>query len=603
VIDRILIPPRRAQRSDGAWALSDPLRVFGDDADRVAVRQLIAELTAKGVRATRTRRAGSADVRFAHEAGTGAEAYRLTVEPSGATVAASTPEGRYYGCQTLRQLLRAADGSAIPAVRIDDAPALARRGVYLDISRGRVPTLRRLKDLVEQLAHWKINELQLNVENVFRFERHPQIGRGYSPLTAGDVTSLREHAKAHHVRLVGALASLGHQEKILQLPAYRDLAELPGENNWPGGTTFCPTDPRSIRLIEEFYDEYIPLFEAEDFNVNGDEPWELGRGRSRSRASEIGVGGLYAEFIGKLHRLVTGHGKRMNMWSDIVLEHPESLEALPGDIVMLNWDYQPDGARIPRTREIVQRGLACVVCPGTSSWNTHGGRLATGMANIARFAREGLDRGAEGLLNTDWGDNGHRNALAVSLHNLAYGAACAWAGDASDEGFTERFCEQTFTAGRSLADAVAALGTPLRDAATVPYGALIPPVQWGWHAMTRALDRLAEIDVTALKARRDAAESLRWPDARDVGRFEGEMLAEYALAGELEAVACRRCEWLTRRAAGKAVDSGTWRDLAGRTEALAGRFGEVWRLGNRPSRLREILAGFAGTIEEYRSMS
>ncbi len=605
MIDRILIPPRRAERRDGSWTPPEALRIWSDDADdRVAVRGLLAELRNRGVRATPTRRAGSAHVRLTgeHEAGANPEAYRLTVEPTGVAVAASTPAGRHYGCQTLRQLLRASRGEPIPAIRIDDEPAYARRGVYLDVSRGRVPKLRRLKDLVELLAHWKVNELQLNVENVFRFKKHPAIGRGYSPLTADDVVSLREHAKAHHVRLVGALASLGHQEKILQLRDYRDLAELPGENHWSGGTTFCPTDPRSIRLIEELYDEYVPLFEAQDFNVNGDEPWELGRGRSRSRAREIGVGGLYAEFIVQLHRLVTARGKRMNLWSDIVLKHPESLESLPKDVVMLNWDYQPDGERIGRTREIVQRGLACAVCPGTNSWNTHGGRLSQGMANIARFAREGIDQRAEGLLNTDWGDNGHRNMQAVSLHNLAYGAACAWAGATADEGFTERFCAQTFTVGAALANAVSTLGTPLAGAPTVPYGALIPPVQWGWQAMDRALNRLTEIDASALAARREAVESLRWPNAGNVGRFEGEMLAEYALAGELEAVACRRCELLRRRAEGEGVESGAWRELAGRTEALAERFSEVWRAGNRPSRLREIVAGFAWTVDEYRSM-
>ena len=41
-------------------------------------------------------------------------------------------------------------------------------------------------------------------------------------------------------------------------------------------------------------------------------------------------------------------------------------------------------------------------------------------------ATSGLKHGATGLLNTDWGDNGHQQMLAVSLTQFAYGAAASW---------------------------------------------------------------------------------------------------------------------------------------------------------------------------------
>ena len=131
---------------------------------------------------------------------------------------------------------------------------------------------------------------------------------------------------------------------------------------------------------------------------------------------------------------------------------------------MLNWDYNPAGKRIRRTREIVDAGLAVMVCPGTNSWQSHGCRLAMGMKNIAKFAAEGLRCGAEGFLNTDWGDYGHRNMLAVSLHNLAYGAAHAWhTQGVRDGGFTERFCRSTFgLSGEEMAASIRILGRARR---------------------------------------------------------------------------------------------------------------------------------------------
>jgi len=76
---------------------------------------------------------------------------------------------------------------------------------------------------------------------------------------------------------------------------------------------------------------------------------------------------------------------------------------------------------------------------------SHGTRLANAVENVARFAAVGRVYGVEGLLNTDWGDGGHRNTLGVSMHGVAHGAAHAWHGrDVDDNRFTEAYCAARF---------------------------------------------------------------------------------------------------------------------------------------------------------------
>jgi len=48
------------------------------------------------------------------------------------------------------------------------------------------------------------------------------------------------------------------------------------------------------------------------------------------------------------------------------------------------------------------------------------------ITNIDNAARYGKKHGAIGLLNTDWGDNGHLQYLPVSYAGFAYGAAMSW---------------------------------------------------------------------------------------------------------------------------------------------------------------------------------
>ena len=223
--------------------------------------------------------------------------------------------------------------------------------------KGKVPKLGTLKELATWLSHWKINEIQLYVENVFTFKKHPEIGKGYSPFTSEEILSLQEHCKTHHIRLVGSLSSFGHFEKILSLPKYRHLGEKPGFRGFPGGTTLCPIDPDTIKLVAELYSEFVPLFKAEDFNVCCDETWELGKGRSEKKATRIGVGQVYLDFLLKIHRLCEKHGKRMNAWADIILNHPELLGKLPKDLVLLNWEYEHNGANITKNQRNRRFGI------------------------------------------------------------------------------------------------------------------------------------------------------------------------------------------------------------------------------------------------------
>ena len=74
----------------------------------------------------------------------------------------------YVEGQTLEQWLALnADAERVQGIEIEDAPRFPERGVQLDVARDRVPTLETLHALVERLASWKLNRLQLYMEASF----------------------------------------------------------------------------------------------------------------------------------------------------------------------------------------------------------------------------------------------------------------------------------------------------------------------------------------------------------------------------------------------------------------------------------------------------
>jgi len=598
----VLIPVRKCRRLPLRFAWPRLIRMYTcDSADRLPLRQLGDDLAGLGVRARRVGSPESATVRILRDKKIpGPEAYQLTVGRDAIEIRSLTAAGAYYAVQTLRDLM-ALHGRRLPGVRIQDAPDLRRRGIYHDCSRGKVPKVKTVKQLIERIAHWKVNELQLYMENTFRYHSHPAIGVGYSPFTAEDILAIQAHARKHHVRLVGSLASFGHMEKILSLPQYSPLAEgLDFRRDEKGD--LCPTDPGSIALLADLYGEFLPLLEAEDFNACCDETRQIGQGRSRKRAERIGVGRLYLEFILKIRRLCRKHGKRMNMWGDIILAHPELIGDIPKDIVMLNWDYSPNGSRIDRTDEFAAAGLPLVCCPGTNGWQSHGTRMRQSTENVAKFARIARRYAAEGLLNTDWGDYGHRNTLGVSLHSLAHGAAHAWNGAAVDEKrFTKTFCRLAF------GDRTGKLAAALRVLGAYPrgdlYHALIEPFDPdrpmpGYRAMANP-----NLDLGRIRRRLAATHKLHFPRLAGQDEFEALALDEFDLARRMDLLACRRVLAGRDLRAGRSVRGSTLRRLARDMDELAADFARLWRARNKPSRLRDNLKAMRAAARESEDLA
>ena len=96
--------------------------------------------------------------------------YILEISPGGIEISATTPAMAFHAAQTLRQLLRQFPRE-LPCLRIDDWPDFPARGVMLDISRDKVPTMATLFALVDLLAELKINQLQLYTEHTFAYSQ------------------------------------------------------------------------------------------------------------------------------------------------------------------------------------------------------------------------------------------------------------------------------------------------------------------------------------------------------------------------------------------------------------------------------------------------
>ena len=536
----------------------------------------------------------SSFIRFGITDSVAAQGYRISVDEAGITAEASGREGLYYAAMTLAQLLRQY-GTSLPLCQIEDSPDFPIRGVMLDVSRDKVPTMETLYWLIDHLSELKYNHLQLYIEHAFAYQKHSEVWRDASPLTAEEIRALDAYCKERCMDLVPNQNSFGHLERWLAHPRYLHLAELPqGGAPLPWGgfqakpASLCPTDSRSFAFLAELYDEYLPNFSSKLFNVGGDEPFDLrGAGRSHEQVKQLGEGRVYLDFILKLHAMVSKRGKKMAFWGDIIINHPELVPEVPQDALVLEWGYEADHPFDAHGAHFAASKIPFCVCPGTSSWNSLGGRSDNMRANIRSAAENGLKHGACGLIVCDWGDWGHWQPLSLSFPGFVYAAGVSWNLTANRDIDLATACDTQLTEGfgKLLLELgiVYTLAGATRGNSTELFHILSKP-------STRPL--LAGVTVETLEAVLHRLQVLQGslPEQKTL------IVQEIGHTFMILRAACHRGIALLD---GSIHEATTRKQLAAELDTVLTSLAQVWRLRNREGGLKDSLARLDPIRAEY----
>ena len=283
----------------------------------------------------------------------GGEAYRLDVTARGITVSAGTDAGLFYGATTLWQLIQSAGaGGSIPAMRIDDAPAFAWRGVMLDSSRHFQPP-EFVKALIDRMALDKLNVLQWHLTDdqgwrlqIDRYPRLTEIGawrqeagaagfdaNGKPVLYGGFYTKdqVREivaYAAARHITIVPEIEMPGHATAAIA--AYPELASTPTpptspSPDWGILPNLYNVDDATFTFLENVLDEVMALFPSRYIHIGGDEAakdqWAANP-RIQAKRAALGLASddkLQGWFTARVGDYLEKHGRRLIGWDEILL--------------------------------------------------------------------------------------------------------------------------------------------------------------------------------------------------------------------------------------------------------------------------------------------
>jgi hypothetical protein len=376
------------------------------------------------------------------------EAYRLLIGNDNILIEALTNKGIFYGCMSLIQLIERAVDRNLQGMEIIDWPELQIRGISDDISRGQVSNIGNFKKIIKHISRYKMNTYMPYIEDVMLFDQYPSIGYERGALSKKNIEEIIEYADIYFVEVIPIFQTLGHYENILSHPEFLEFAEF------PGAASLNVSNDKTYIFLENLLKEVFEIFSSEYFHMGADESFDVGLGASKKLKKEHGIAKIHAQHYKKVYDICKKYNKKVMMYGDIILNHPEILEMIPKDIIIVDWHYGVSDSYMS-TKTFMEAGFDYIVSPSVWNFTSTFPNYSLSIPNTKYIIKEGIANGAMGMINSNWGDFGAETLKELVLFGYSWSAQCSWNLNSSNAGiFSQDYFQDFFGVDDSKAELI-----------------------------------------------------------------------------------------------------------------------------------------------------
>ncbi len=377
------------------------------------------------------------------------EAYKIIIDERRITIEAASEKAAYYGFITLKQIF---EETIVQTQEIFDYPDLKIRGVLLDISRSKVPNVDTLKSLIDLFSKLKMNQLQLYIEGLsFEYDNFKDYLIDKNYIKKADYLTVQEYANNHYIDFVPNQNGFGHMSEWLKIDEFKHLGEVEDKFYMWGcfrnPSTLDPTNPESKEFVLKLYDDMLPLANSKHFNMNFDEPYELGFGKSKKKVEETSVEDVYVEYFNSLAKVVQEKYKKIPMiWADVLINNSDAISKINPDTIFIDWGYHKNYPYESHAKVLNSLKVKYLFAPGTSSWASITGKYTDMITTIKNSTDMAKAYNGLGIIVTDWGDVGHLQYLPFSYLGFIYAGLASWSNSEIDDAiyYLQKFINDTY---------------------------------------------------------------------------------------------------------------------------------------------------------------
>lgn len=277
------------------------------------------------------------------------------------------------------------------------------RAVYLDF-RTQVMTMPAMKAFVADAAGKGMNAVVVEWEASFPFKENLVLRNRYA-FSEDEVRDFISYCSSLGVDVIPLQNCFGHSEYILRHDRYASLKEDKRDCS-----QVCPMQADEAEAVfTSIFSEIARMHPSQYMHIGCDETRLLGHcRRCRDKVQSEGVSKLYVDYVSRMCRIVSSLGKKPMIWADIILKYPEALEALPDDVIIVDWNYGWNQDHFGKMANLKNSGHEMW---GACSLRSHPDNLylvqwRKHLENIFSYTSYASECGFRGIINTSWSTSG-----------------------------------------------------------------------------------------------------------------------------------------------------------------------------------------------------
>ena len=289
----------------------------------------------------------------------GNESYRILSSKNEIKIEGKTPQGVFYGIQTLRKSIPLDKGRdiIIPNAYVESSPRFSYRGYLLDVSR-HFFDVKTIKNFIDMLAlhnintfHWHLTDdqgwrIQINkypkLTEIGAYRDGTVIGRNsglYDNVRYGgfytqeECRDIVEYARQRYINIIPEIDMPGHMIAAMTAYPYLGCTEGPYRVERMWGVfddILCAGKEETFTFIEDVLDEIMQIFPSKIIHIGGDEAprtrWKvcpkcqerIKNENIKADAKHSAEDKLQSYFTKRVENYLNQHGRSIIGWDEIL---------------------------------------------------------------------------------------------------------------------------------------------------------------------------------------------------------------------------------------------------------------------------------------------
>lgn len=314
-------------------------------------------------------------------------------------------------------------------VCISQSPAFDICGIMLDVSRGAVIKVEKVKDIIRRIARMGFNEIMLYTEDTYTVQEYPYFGYMRGRYTEDELKEIVSYADLFGVEAVPCIQTLGHLANPLRWAAFDGMRDQ--------AAVLMIDEERTYDFIEAMIKSVRSSFKSNKIHIGMDEAHGVGLGNYLKKHGLQDRFEILTRHLKRVMEICNKYDFEPMMWSDMFFrlgtkngeyysfdaKMPDNIsEMIPDGISQVYWDYYNNSENVYNVmvREHNKMGCPVIFAGGVWTWASPTVNLRQTFESTTPALKVCKDQGIKHVFATLWGDAGCECDVYQSLYGLQY---------------------------------------------------------------------------------------------------------------------------------------------------------------------------------------